>query len=77
MVAFVDDEEEDQQLSSIQVPVPDELNESLQSVAEDLHQQSQSMVSPSLYSHTNTDLLILSVVICTNFFYRIIKYKST
>jgi len=37
MVAFVDDEEGDQQLSSIQVPVPDELNESLQSVAEDFN----------------------------------------
>jgi len=49
MVAFVEDQEEDRQYSSIQVPVPDELNESLQSVAEDLHQYSQSMVNPSLH----------------------------
>jgi hypothetical protein len=50
MVAFVEDEEEGQDISTIHVPVlQDDLNESLQSMAEDLYQQGQSMVN--LYLH--------------------------
>ena len=45
MVAFVEDREEDQELSTVCVPIPDDLNESLQSVAEDFYQQSESMVN--------------------------------
>ena len=65
-MAFVEDED----VSTIHVPViGDDLNASLQLMAEDLYQPGQSMVT--IYNHSNTENYDRTLGLCYSFFIHI------